>query len=106
VDDKEKEGNESNGDDDADDGVCGGAVSAINGSISAHTNLDDLKIIGQFGTVSRSNVVRPALHSVEAVVLAVFIVNFKVADDDIIDAVLFGQRKDASSNCIDAGIKS
>jgi len=106
VDDKDEEGNESNGNDDANDGVCGSAAATINGSISAHTNLDDLKLIGQFIAVSCSNVIRPLFHSVKAVVLAVLIVNFKVTDEDIIDAALFGQSKNSSPNCTDASIKS
>lgn len=88
MDDKDKEGNESNGDDDTDDGVCGGAATAIDRSVSSHTNLDDLKLVGQLITVCRCDVVRPAFHSVVAVIFAVFIVNFKVADEDIIDPVL------------------
>jgi len=85
VDNKDEESNETDGDNDANDCICGGAA-VIYDFVSSHTDLNDLEVIGQFAAVCRGDVVGPALHAVETVVLAMLVVNFQIADDDIIDS--------------------
>jgi len=96
VDNKDEESNETDGDNDANDCICGGAA-VIYDFVSSHTDLNDLEVFRQFAAVCRGDVVRPALHTVETVVLAMLVVNFQIADDDITDSPIFAHRESVNA---------